>query len=169
MTAQALEQSVLESKDKTQLIQIAEALGVKANSRTKKAEIIGQILATTGASAGGGTPSEAGRSGGNGARATGTESSEPPASAGDAAPVAPSSDSEVAEGAPKAPPADAPAEEPKAEWELALEAGGADDTNDRKPPAGRSDDSKQSDDRGGDKQGESKQSGDRGGDKQGES
>ncbi len=48
MTAQALEQSVLESKDKTQLIQIAEALGVKTNTRNKKADIIGQILATTG-------------------------------------------------------------------------------------------------------------------------
>ena len=44
MTAQALEQSVLESKDKTQLIQIAEALGVKANARNKKADIIDQIL-----------------------------------------------------------------------------------------------------------------------------
>ena len=47
MAAQALEQSVLESKDKTQLIQIAEALGVKANARSKKAEIIEQILAKT--------------------------------------------------------------------------------------------------------------------------
>ena len=52
MTAQALEQSVLESKDKTQLIQIAEALGVKANSRTKKAELIDQILAKTGPTSG---------------------------------------------------------------------------------------------------------------------
>ena len=48
MTAQALEQSVLESKDKTQLMAIAEALGVKANSRNKKADIIGLILAKTG-------------------------------------------------------------------------------------------------------------------------
>ena len=48
MTAQALEQGVLESKDKTQLIQIAEALGVKASTRLKKADIIDQILAKTG-------------------------------------------------------------------------------------------------------------------------
>jgi transcription termination factor Rho len=48
VTAQALELSVLESKDKTQLIQIAEALGVKANARNKKADIIGQILSKTG-------------------------------------------------------------------------------------------------------------------------
>jgi transcription termination factor Rho len=47
VTAQALEQSVLESKDKTQLIQIAEALGVKASARNKKAEIIDQILSKT--------------------------------------------------------------------------------------------------------------------------
>ena len=59
MTAQALEQSVLESKDKTQLIQIAEALGVKANTRNKKADIIGQILATTGGGSRGCVGSEA--------------------------------------------------------------------------------------------------------------
>ncbi len=53
MTAQALEQSVLESKDKTQLIQIAEALGVKTSARNKKADIIGQILSKTGAGDGG--------------------------------------------------------------------------------------------------------------------
>ena len=49
MTAQALEQSVLESKDKAQLIAIAEALGVKASTRNKKSEIIDQILQMTGA------------------------------------------------------------------------------------------------------------------------
>ena len=49
MTAQALEQSVLESKDKDQLLAIAKALGLKASARNKKAEIIDQILTTTGA------------------------------------------------------------------------------------------------------------------------
>ena len=48
MTAQALEQSVLESKDKDQLLAIAKALGLKASARNKKAEIIDQILTTTG-------------------------------------------------------------------------------------------------------------------------
>ncbi len=48
MTAQALEQSVLESKDKEQLLAIAKALGLKATTRTKKADIISQILDTTG-------------------------------------------------------------------------------------------------------------------------
>ena len=48
MAAQALEQSVLESKDKEQLLAIAKALGVKATARQKKADIIDQILETTG-------------------------------------------------------------------------------------------------------------------------
>ncbi len=51
MAAEALEQSVLESKDKDQLLAIAKALGLKANSRTKKAEIIDSILEMTGSSA----------------------------------------------------------------------------------------------------------------------
>ena len=49
MAAEALEQSVLESKDKDQLLAIAKALGVKASARTKKSDIIDQILETTGA------------------------------------------------------------------------------------------------------------------------
>ncbi len=48
MAAEALEQSVLESKDKDQLLAIAKALGVKASARTKKSDIIDQILETTG-------------------------------------------------------------------------------------------------------------------------
>ena len=52
MTAQALEQSVLESKDKDQLLAIAKALGLKASARNKKAEIIEKILTTTGSSSG---------------------------------------------------------------------------------------------------------------------
>ncbi|MBA3287846.1 MAG: Rho termination factor N-terminal domain-containing protein, partial [Acidimicrobiia bacterium] len=48
MAAEALEQSVLESKDKDQLLAIAKALGVKASARTKKSEIIDQILESTG-------------------------------------------------------------------------------------------------------------------------
>ena len=48
MAAEALEQSVLESKDKDQLLAIAKALGLKASARTKKSDIIDQILETTG-------------------------------------------------------------------------------------------------------------------------
>jgi transcription termination factor Rho len=54
VAAEALEQSMLESKDKDQLIAIAQALGVKVSARSKKADIITQILETTGVSPGGG-------------------------------------------------------------------------------------------------------------------
>ena len=50
MAAAALEQSVLESKDKDTLLEMAKALGVKANSRLKKSDIIDKILDTTGPS-----------------------------------------------------------------------------------------------------------------------
>jgi len=48
VAAEALEQSVLEAKDKDQLLAIAKALGVKASARTKKSDLIDQILETTG-------------------------------------------------------------------------------------------------------------------------
>ena len=50
MAAAALEQSVLESKDKDTLLEMAKALGVKAPARLKKSEIIDKILETTGPS-----------------------------------------------------------------------------------------------------------------------
>ncbi len=49
MAADALEQSVLESKDREQLVAIASALGVKSTSRAKKADLIQRILEQTGA------------------------------------------------------------------------------------------------------------------------
>jgi len=49
VTADALEQSVLESKDKEQLTAIAQALGIKTTARQKKADIIVKILESTGA------------------------------------------------------------------------------------------------------------------------
>ena len=48
VAAQALEQSVLETKDKEQLLAIAKALGLKVTARSKKADIIDGILASTG-------------------------------------------------------------------------------------------------------------------------
>ena len=48
MAAAALEQSILESKDKDTLLEMAKALGVKASARLKKGEIIDKILDTTG-------------------------------------------------------------------------------------------------------------------------
>jgi transcription termination factor Rho len=50
VAASALEQSMLQSKDKDTLLEMAKALGVKANSRLKKADIIDKILDTTGSS-----------------------------------------------------------------------------------------------------------------------
>ena len=50
MAAAALEQSILESKDKDTLLEMAKALGVKVNARLKKGEIIDKILDTTGSS-----------------------------------------------------------------------------------------------------------------------
>ena len=51
MAAAALEQSMLESKDKDTLLEMAKALGVKVTSRQKKSDIIDKILDTTGPSA----------------------------------------------------------------------------------------------------------------------
>ena len=50
MAAAALEQSMLESKDKDTLLEMAKALGVKVTARQKKSDIIDKILETTGPS-----------------------------------------------------------------------------------------------------------------------
>ena len=122
MTAQALEQSVLESKDKAQLVHIAEALGVKTNARNKKADIIDQILAKTG---------------------TAADDVAAPSSAPKSAAARAQSDAPVAD------PAADTADEPKADWEVELEASGegvaadagksdADKSNTGKSDAGKS-------------------------------
>ena len=49
MAAEALEKSALESKDKDQLMAIADALGVKAVARDSKATLVEKILEKTGA------------------------------------------------------------------------------------------------------------------------
>ena len=49
MAAEALEKSALESKDKDQLMAIAEALGVKTTARASKATLVEKILEKTGA------------------------------------------------------------------------------------------------------------------------
>jgi transcription termination factor Rho len=48
VAAEALEQSMLESKDKEQLFAIAQALGIKTTARASKATLIDKILETTG-------------------------------------------------------------------------------------------------------------------------
>src|SRR5579863_8816441 len=53
MTAeQQLERSVLEGKERDELSAIAQAMSLKTNSRTKKADIIDQILDATGVTSG---------------------------------------------------------------------------------------------------------------------
>ncbi|MFM8857087.1 MAG: transcription termination factor Rho [Actinomycetota bacterium] len=135
MAADALEKSVLESKDKEQLIAIATALGLKASARAKKEDIITNILATVGGpeeSESGGTGRASARSSATKATKTGTspksregstekdgaeESSDtkPAASSGRAAttPVKPASTGgdDIILG---------PDGEPLAEWEAAL-------------------------------------------------
>ena len=58
MTAeQQLERSVLEGKERDELHAIAQALSVKTNTRTKKADMIDGILKATGVSVDDSTPS----------------------------------------------------------------------------------------------------------------
>ena len=108
VAAQALEKSVLETKDKDQLLAIAKALGLKATARSKKSDIIDQILDMTGAGAAASAPVEAA-----------------PVTSAPAAPVAtepePASGPDGAGDAPETVSAGADAE-PPAEWELEFSA-----------------------------------------------
>ena len=64
MTAdQQLERSVLEGKEREELHAIAQALSVKTNTRTKKADMIDGILKATGVAVDG--PSDGGTNGGD--------------------------------------------------------------------------------------------------------
>ncbi|HXN60393.1 MAG TPA: hypothetical protein VN886_08055, partial [Acidimicrobiales bacterium] len=110
MTAeQQLERSVLEGKERDELNAIAQAMSLKTTTRTKKADIIDQILHATGVTSGSngaGTPA----SGSNGARRPrnaapaahdGTEEETPAAAtAGDRGAPASAADSSPAEAAP---------------------------------------------------------------------
>jgi transcription termination factor Rho len=152
VSAEALEQSVLESKDKEQLTAIAQALGIKTTARLKKADIIHKILESTGA-----LNAPAGN--GHAAVAQTLDLEAPPASAPAAAPEAESEPAaappaaepvEAAESgaAPTAAPASAPAApagrtevvlgpdgEPLAEWEVELLRQGVDTTVTEAAPA----------------------------------
>jgi transcription termination factor Rho len=123
VAAEALEQSVLESKDKDQLLAIAKALGLRASARTKKSDIIDQILETTGSprSNGGVASPDATVASGNGDAA-------PPAPApAEVATIADVAVSEEPAGAAQDGSTGEAAEpttdgaEPLAEWELALD------------------------------------------------
>ena len=67
MTAeQQLERSVLEGKERDELSAIAQAMSLKTTSRTKKADIIDQILDATGVTSGSGAGGQSNGDGGNG-------------------------------------------------------------------------------------------------------
>ena len=117
MTAeQQLERSVLEGKERDELSAIAQAMSLKTNSRTKKADIIDQILDATGVTSA--APAAENGNGGNGdangkpARRSRTSTSTPPSSP--SADVASSAGESTAAAEPQAageePPASATAE-----------------------------------------------------------
>ena len=128
MAAQALEQSVLETKDKDQLLAISKALGVKVTARSKKAEIISAILATTGGSSGGDAADQTASSGAEktstsgGDRSATSEKEDAPAEKTDGSATSPPS-----KRAAEAAPAPATDQEPPAEWELEFSAEPAED------------------------------------------
>jgi transcription termination factor Rho len=138
VSAEALEQSVLESKDKEQLTAIAQALGIKTTARLKKADIIHKILESTGAlnapAGNGNAPAAVAQTLDLEAAA---EVASSPAEPAPAEPVAASAESEPA-GEPEAAAATAPAArpevvlgpdgEPLAEWEVELLRQGVDTT-----------------------------------------
>jgi transcription termination factor Rho len=101
VAAEALEQSMLESKDKDQLLAIAQALGIKTTARASKATLIDKILETTGA----GQPAAATAPAAESAAPAGAEAPASPA----AAPTA--TEPEVVLG---------PDGEPLADWEIEL-------------------------------------------------
>ncbi|MEM8619929.1 MAG: transcription termination factor Rho, partial [Actinomycetota bacterium] len=151
MPAAALEQSVLESKDKDTLLEMAKALGVKANTRLKKADIISRILDTTG-------PGDDTPSAGNGSAPAVPGSNNQRADAASESTTSDPSESSTSESSvqsaqgntpggresdgvptPTAPSADQPADsssgatvgadgEPLADWEIALADQGVDTT-----------------------------------------
>ncbi|MGZ7036048.1 MAG: transcription termination factor Rho [Ilumatobacteraceae bacterium] len=136
MAAEALEQSMLESKDKEQLLAIAQALGIKTTSRAAKATLIDKILETTGSSQSVAPPVAA-----TNGRATKVAKDLAPAPAPAPAPAADQS-SEPAEPAERQQQAAEPVEaevilgpdgEPLADWEIALIRSGEVQVNELPP------------------------------------
>ena len=126
MAAEALEQSMLESKDKEQLLAIAQALGIKTTSRAAKATLIDKILETTGSTQA--VPAPVAATNGRASKIA-KESSPSPAQARpapapvDAAPTAvvePVVDDKRADEPQEAEVILGPDGEPLADWEIAL-------------------------------------------------
>jgi len=123
----ALEQSVLESKDKDTLLEMAKALGVKANSRLKKADIITKILDTTGAPgpASNGTSTAGSSNGAPDAGSSGSGSSNSGSSDTGPSGSGPSGSGPSGSGS-SGGEAVGPDGEPLADWEVALASEGVD-------------------------------------------
>ncbi len=115
MAGAALEQSVLESKDKDTLLEMAKALGVKANARLKKSDIIDKILDSTGPSS---SPSSNGAAGSS-SDGDAEQATAPAAGAAATPPTEKSADDGVVLGDDG---------EPLADWEIALREQGVDTT-----------------------------------------
>jgi transcription termination factor Rho len=122
VAAEALEQSMLESKDKEQLLAIAQALGIKTTSRAAKATLIDKILETTG----GGSPGAAAPVVTNGRAAKAPKEVAPEAAADEANAETQQTADEAPADAPGAAATDEPEVilgpdgEPLADWEIAL-------------------------------------------------
>ncbi len=164
-SSEALERSVLEGKDRDALLRIAEVLGVKASSRTKKAEIVDRILEQTGAGPSASSSSEP---------ADAAPPASKPAGRGRGPKAAPSPSTSVEAG--PAVNGEAPVDEPRAEWELALEGETVEagtepasvEARDSAPQT-RDRDRQSGDRQGSDRQGSDRQGSDRqGGDAQGQ-
>jgi transcription termination factor Rho len=146
---------MLESRDREQLLAMASALGLKATSRLRKAELVDRILEATGVL----PPASKSSNGDGNGRTKAPAAAEAPAPApAAAAPAAPAPAAPAAPGEAPAAPGDAPAApapavdaarapepevvlgpdgEPLAEWELALRAQGVElDTGGRPAEAG---------------------------------
>jgi transcription termination factor Rho len=127
VAAAALEQSMLESKDKDTLLEMAKALGVKANARLKKSDIIDKILETTGHGASS-TPTGAGNGARNGA---GDDTAAAPVAAHSGAPAR---SDEASEHSSTSSTTDEPMlgadGEPLADWEIELARKGDTDSTD---------------------------------------
>jgi transcription termination factor Rho len=119
MSAETLERSVLEGKDREQLIAIATALGLKALSRAKKGEIIDRILEQTGAAPAAGTLGSSNANGSGGVNGAAPAAVDPPTAEADSSPSdLPTGPSTAAQAVLD--------DEPPADWELAI--GAEDDT-----------------------------------------
>ena len=123
MAAEALEQSMLESKDKEQLLAIAQALGIKTTSRAAKATLIDKILETTGSTQAVTAPvaSTNGRASKNAKEPAPALARPTPAQADDTPPVAkPVGDEHQIDEPLEAEVILGPDGEPLADWEIAL-------------------------------------------------